>query len=273
MAKNDWWFKFDIRAWRNSPELRKCSLPTRGFWIDCIAIMRDTERATISGTVEDIARAVGCFPDEARAAIEELKRHDTATVTLRNDNVTLKSRRYAKELKAKELTRLRVRKHRGHSDVTPEKHEPLTKVISNKKEVREESSLNESSNPTLSDPPQAAAPPKPKANRGSRIPDPFLLTADMRAYASEKRPNIDVKEETEKFVNHFRSATGRNATKLDWQATWRNWILNAKERTNYGPNRQSNGGNSRATSSERIASTLESIANEFPTEAELGRIG
>lgn len=132
IKSDDWWFKFEIPAWRNSPELRRCSLETRGFWIDCIAIMRDSGSAIIKGTVEDIARSVGCFPQEATRCIDELKRHKTADVTQINGNVTLKSRKYAKELKAKEQSRLRVRKFRSNADVTQELRD---KEKSNKKEV------------------------------------------------------------------------------------------------------------------------------------------
>jgi hypothetical protein len=132
MAKGDWWFKFEIPAWRNSPELRRCSLETKGFWIECVAIMRDLGVPHIKGSCEEIARSVGCFPEEAQRCVEELKRTNTADVTLRNGEVTLKSRKYAKELKAKEMTRLRVRKHRGVVDVTPD---VTDKVKSKKKEV------------------------------------------------------------------------------------------------------------------------------------------
>lgn len=97
---------------------------------------------------------------------------------------------------------------------------------------------NESVNPTLRDTPQAASPPKEKPKRGTRIPEPFMLTAKMKTYAAEKRPTVNVIEETEKFVNHFRAATGRTATKLDWEATWRNWILNSRGNGN-GTNRKS----------------------------------
>lgn len=34
--------------------------------------------------------------------------------------------------------------------------------------------------------------------------------------------------EGEKFADHWHAATGRNATKLDWQAAWRNWFRNAR---------------------------------------------
>lgn len=111
-------------------------------------------------------------------------------------------------------------------------------------------------------PPKADAKPK----RGSRIPDVFLLTSEMKTYAAEKRPLVNVVEETEKFCNHFRSATGRNATKLDWRLTWNNWILNAR-----GQNATSNGHNpKRDTSTDRLRATAE-IYDKYPTEAELGR--
>lgn len=70
--------------------------------------------------------------------------------------------------------------------------------------------------------------------RGTRIPDPFIVTADMRRWASERCPAVDVDRSTEKFVNHWRSTT-RNATKLDWEATWRNWLMNDQDRNQSKP--------------------------------------
>lgn len=64
--------------------------------------------------------------------------------------------------------------------------------------------------------------------RGSRIPDDFSVTPAMVAWARERCPNVDGRLETEKFVNYWQSKAGRDATKLDWTATWRNWMLNAK---------------------------------------------
>lgn len=63
------------------------------------------------------------------------------------------------------------------------------------------------------------------AARGTRIPDPFIVTTDMRRWATESVPAVDVNRSTEMFVNHFRAKTGRDATKADWPATWRNWLL------------------------------------------------
>lgn len=61
--------------------------------------------------------------------------------------------------------------------------------------------------------------------RGSRIPEPFLVTADMREWAGARVPLVDVDSSTERFVNHWRAKAGKDATKLDWLATWRNWLI------------------------------------------------
>jgi hypothetical protein len=103
----------------------------------------------------------------------------------------------------------------------------------------------------------------PKTDRGSRIPEPFLLTLEMREYAAEKRPNVNVTEETEKFTNYWRAKTGKDATKLDWKATWRNWILNAGGTPN-GTHQQQR----RDTNVERLKASGDHLAL-YPTEAEL----
>lgn len=52
----------------------------------------------------------------------------------------------------------------------------------------------------------------------------------MVAWARERVPNVDGRHETEKFINHWSSKPGRDAVKLDWVKTWKNWMLNAAER-------------------------------------------
>ncbi|HEX3961322.1 MAG TPA: hypothetical protein VHZ03_32650 [Trebonia sp.] len=80
----------------------------------------------------------------------------------------------------------------------------------------------------------AQAPPKQK--RGTRIPDNFAdsITPEMVAWAQKRCPHIDGKLETEKFVNHWQSAAGRGATKLDWNKAWQNWLLTAEQQAPRG---------------------------------------
>jgi hypothetical protein len=63
--------------------------------------------------------------------------------------------------------------------------------------------------------------------RATRCPEPFIVNSDMRLWASEHAPLIDVHLETTKFCNYWRAKAGKDATKLDWKLTWRNWLLSA----------------------------------------------
>lgn len=72
------------------------------------------------------------------------------------------------------------------------------------------------------------ATPAPR-QRGTRIPDDFTVTDEMKIWFSANCPGIDGRRETEKFRNYWRAKSGKDATKLDWEATWRNWMLKAAD--------------------------------------------
>lgn len=78
--------------------------------------------------------------------------------------------------------------------------------------------------------------------KGTRIPENFALTEEMIEWATEHTPFIEVRLEFEQFRNHFVAKSGANGVKLDWMATWKNWMLRAetwrKERN--GNKKQSN---------------------------------
>jgi hypothetical protein len=101
--------------------------------------MHESESWKIEGTYEEIGWLIGCSPEIVARCVIELKRHETADVTLGNGFVTVLSRRMQRELKAKENNTLRVRKHRGNADVTPMSHDRV-KSKSKEKEEREEDS-------------------------------------------------------------------------------------------------------------------------------------
>jgi hypothetical protein len=66
--------------------------------------------------------------------------------------------------------------------------------------------------------------------RGTRLPDDFAITDELKAWFAENCRGVDGPRETEKFRNYWRAKTGKDATKIDWPATWRNWMLTAAER-------------------------------------------
>lgn len=101
-----------------------------------------------------------------------------------------------------------------------------------------------------------------RAKRGSRIPDDFTVTPEMVAWVRASCPQVDGRAETEKFVNHWRAKTGKDATKLDWPATWRNWMLGTRDR--YGARASPNGARP-STTDQRVEAAL-ALKDQFRTE-------
>jgi hypothetical protein len=52
----------------------------------------------------------------------------------------------------------------------------------------------------------------------------------MRDWAKEHVPHLAGQGETEKFIDYWRAQPGQRGVKLDWPATWRNWMRRAAER-------------------------------------------
>jgi len=64
---------------------------------------------------------------------------------------------------------------------------------------------------------------KESTNRASQIPDDFSVTEDMRSWASEKHPQVDIDKATLNFVDYWKSKPKDNK-QLDWTRTWQRWI-------------------------------------------------
>ncbi|SNR44538.1 hypothetical protein SAMN06265360_10658 [Haloechinothrix alba] len=64
--------------------------------------------------------------------------------------------------------------------------------------------------------------------RATRIPDDFTVTDDMIAWARTNTPDVG-RIETDKFIDYWRAKAGKDATKVDWVSTWRNWMRKAQQ--------------------------------------------
>ncbi len=71
----------------------------------------------------------------------------------------------------------------------------------------------------------------------TRVPDNFWPDESMRAWFDENRYGdmINGKAEHERFMDYWRAVPGIKGKKLDWPATWRNWMRNAAERAQGRP--------------------------------------
>jgi hypothetical protein len=121
MGKNPY-LSFHTGDWLKDPKLGQCSPATRGVWIDAICAMNESDSDRLAGSLDQLSRILRATVSEVQSAIDELQVTGTARVTLRNNFVTVVSKRREREAKARENTRLRVRRHRGNDDVTQKKH-------------------------------------------------------------------------------------------------------------------------------------------------------
>ena len=83
--------------------------------------------------------------------------------------------------------------------------------------------------------------PRVKNNRGTRLPEKFYVTKEMHEWHAVNTPSVDVRAETLKFVDYWRAMPGQRGVKLDWLATWRNWMRNARPTNGYHYNGNGNG--------------------------------
>jgi hypothetical protein len=71
---------------------------------------------------------------------------------------------------------------------------------------------------------------KPKTKtpgRGVRLPPDWRPTAELLAWAKQKRPDLDMPEVTDGFCDYWHSKS-RDATKLDWNLAFCSWVRNQK---------------------------------------------
>jgi hypothetical protein len=78
------------------------------------------------------------------------------------------------------------------------------------------------------------APPKGSA-KATRIPENWELSAELQEWTFKENPRIDIKRVLDSFTDYWRSVPAAKGRKLDWDATWRNWVR--RENGNSGTNR------------------------------------
>lgn len=67
--------------------------------------------------------------------------------------------------------------------------------------------------------------------RGSRLPEDWTPSPEQEAKGIGTLGSLPYAEELEKFRNYWLSKAGADAAKVDWNRTFANWIITAKQRT------------------------------------------
>jgi len=73
-----------------------------------------------------------------------------------------------------------------------------------------------------------------KRKFGSRLNQDWVLLKPWGEWAQQERPDLDVRKVADQFKDYWIAQPGQKGVKLDWEATWRNWVRNTKaEKVNY----------------------------------------
>jgi hypothetical protein len=66
---------------------------------------------------------------------------------------------------------------------------------------------------------------------GTYLPEPFVVTDEMKTWFRQHCAHVNARFEHDKFLDHWRGKPGKDGRKVDWVATWRNWMRNAEQRS------------------------------------------
>lgn len=100
--------------------------------------------------------------------------------------------------------------------------------------------------------------------KATRIPEDFAVTHEMVAWAQRETPLVDGRRETAAFIDYWRGKAGRNATKLDWVATWRNWMRKAQGDAEERRPAPRNGVSHTSSGSARMDKALAALVDDDP---------
>jgi uncharacterized protein YdaU (DUF1376 family) len=78
--------------------------------------------------------------------------------------------------------------------------------------------------------PRQRAKPVAPASRGSRLSEDWSPNEDdMRTALNEGMSRREIMREADRFRDYWLAKSGKDATKTDWSATWRNWVRRAAD--------------------------------------------
>ncbi len=200
----------------------------RGVFITLICEMYE-RMEPLKNDVKPLARLCGCTPKTLEKALAVLVEDSNKIIMV---DGRLWNHRVQKEIeksqKKSEISKINAQK-RWQKD---KKNQGSSDAVALRQQSYPEPDLDKDTTYPLGGGKADAQPPKKKAAKGTRISENWKLSQELFTYALAKGLNDgQITIESEKFKNYWLAASGSNAVKRDWDATWRNWIIRAAERS------------------------------------------
>lgn len=76
--------------------------------------------------------------------------------------------------------------------------------------------------------PDGDSPKKSSSPKATRLPANWQPDDLLLAWAKSVRPDLNLHDTTERFRDYWTAKAGKDAAKLDWTATYRNWVRNER---------------------------------------------
>ena len=96
-------------------------------------------------------------------------------------------------------------------------------------QCRSDASQNQNQKPDIREDTKVSSMPR---KRASRLPDDFQVPNDWIEWSTALGGGSAFwSNEADKFKDYWTAKSGKDATKANWQATWRNWCRNVMERS------------------------------------------
>ena len=230
MSANLRWSAFYWGDWLSDAQLHRCSLTARGLWIEMLCLMHDGEprgyltSCGLPTTPQELAQSCRTNLRTVVAALAEL---EARRVFSRDENGAIYSRRMVGD-ELKRSRNVSNGKLGGNPKLIEnnrldgvEVNPPLKAEIEKEIEIRDNKERVEA---------QQAAPPtlfddqKPSAKRATRIDPKWQPSEESFTFCQSlglHPPGV-----LASFRDYWIAASGSKATKLDWEATFRNWCRN-----------------------------------------------
>ena len=71
--------------------------------------------------------------------------------------------------------------------------------------------------------------------RASRLPKDWYPSEEEATFCRTERPDLNVEQVANEFRDYWTARPGKDGTKLDWTATWRNWVRRQRAQSGRSP--------------------------------------
>lgn len=216
-------FQFYPADWRKDAALQSCSIGARGLWVEMMCIMHECTPygyLCVNGqpmTDNQLARLVG---DTVKAVVSYKKELEAAGV-YSFDEGRIYSRRMVKDEHLRNI-RAQAGSMGGNPALLSGKDKQKVKQIDNH-------TPKQSPTPSSS---SSSSPSGLKADaRATRLPADWILPNAWSEWAEKEKgwSSEKAKQVSASFKDYWIAKAGKDGRKLDWYATWRNWVRNQRD--------------------------------------------